>query len=313
MVVFLSLALVNVINVLGGKSILPVRGQDGIGRTLPKTPAAQKGRNVNTDGELKELAAGNRSGITESFVVIARDPQTYAALRSLYGALPEYDVDFFSSHAVVAAFMGQRRTSGYVTSITRDRDGTISILEQAPARGAMVKMVLSTPFKIVAVPIGIDAPLSLNLDTTWRNRLRSYRLTGGEVVVTGGFAGIRKKYHLAGQLSVMRAGSLATFFFELLSTAGKQSRNLRDVASGTVDPSGQITLNRIDSAALTGAIQSPFRGTGVFSNNETNLSLNLKTVPSPHVSDNLAATASVKAVATGPKPSDTAVTGKETG
>ncbi len=47
------------------------------------------------------------------------------------------------------------------------------------------------------------------------------------------------------------------------------------------------------------------------SNNEANLSLNLKTVPAPHVSDNFAATASLKGVATGPKPSDTAVTGKE--
>lgn len=276
-----------------------------------QSPRARKGRTVTTNIEIKELAGGNRSGVTESFVVVARDAQMYAALRALYGGLPELEAKLFSSHAVVAAFLGQRRTSGYATAITLDSDGTIRIVEQSPSSDTVVKMVLTTPFKVVAVPVEQDQPVILALDRTWQGRLRPYRVTSGGVSITGGFAGVSKSLNLEGKLGVMRLGPMATFLFELRGTDGKQSRYLRDAASGSVDPSGRVTVPRIDAFALTGALESPFRATGQLMNNEDNLTLRLETKPSPHISDNFAGTATLKAIATGPAPVDTAITGKE--
>lgn len=282
-----------------------------VSHSVPQSPRARKGRTVTTNVKIKELAAGNRSGVTESFVLVARDAQMYAALRALYGGLPEVEAKLFSSHAVIAAFLGQRRTSGYETAITRDSDGTIRIVEKSPSKDTMVKMVLTTPFKLVAFPLETDQPVVLALDTTWLRRLRPYRVTNGEVSITGGFAGVSKRLNLEGKVSVMRLGTLATFLFELRGTNGKQSRHFRDAASGSVDPSGRVTVPRIDAFALTGALESPFRATGQFTNNEENLTLRLETKPSPHVADNFAGAATLKAIATGPAPADMAITGKE--
>ncbi len=282
-----------------------------VSSSVPQSQRARKGRIVTTDVEIRELAGGNRSGVTESFVLVARDAQMYAALRALYGGLPEVEAKLFPSYAVIAAFLGQRRTSGFETSITRDSDGTIRIVERSPSRDTIVKMVLTTPFKLFAVPLEIDQPVVLALDTTWKRRLRPYRVTSGGVSITGGFAGLTKRLNLEGTLSVMRLGPLATFLFELRATDGKRSRYLRDAPSGSVDPSGRVTVSRIDAFALTGALESPFRATGQFMNNEEHLTLRLETKPSPQVSDDFRGAATLKAIATGPAPADTAITGKE--
>ena len=98
--------------------------------------------------------------------------------------------------------------------------------------------------------------------------------------------------------------------FELKSK-GKRQAELRDFASGTVTGKGAVTLARLESYALSGAIQSPFKATGQFTGDEQELTLDLQTVPSPHVSDNFTAQASMKATATTPRPPNRAVTGDQ--
>jgi hypothetical protein len=105
----------------------------------------------------------------------------------------------------------------------------------------------------------------------------------------------------------MREQGLATCFFELQSN-GKKQTELRDVASGGLSKANQLTLTSFDSQSLTGAIKSPFKATGQFANDNQELSLNLETVPSPHVSDNYSATGSLTATATTPPPKNRAVT-----
>jgi len=266
------------------------------------TPVTKPG---TVSGEIKELSAGSHCTVLESFVFVARDAQTYQALESLNISLPDLDADFFKSHAVIAAFLGQRRTGGFGVDITQDAAGVVQIVERTP-RG-MVTMVLTAPFKIVAVRVQPDVPITLSLAAASKERLRTYRLAGGDLSITGGFAGVHESAGLEGSLQVMRAGTLATFIFELKST-GKQQTQLRDVASGTVAAPGQVSLTYLDSHSLTAAIQSPFKATGQFTDDEKELSLNLETVSSPNVSDNFSARASLKAKAITPRPPNRALT-----
>ncbi|MGH9880198.1 MAG: protease complex subunit PrcB family protein [Pyrinomonadaceae bacterium] len=287
-------------NLQGGKQNSRLKDSKA---TPPAPSPGLEDRSVITIGEIKELAAGNHSTIFESFVLIARDPKTYAALRAASNTLPEQSADFFESHVVVAAFLGQRSTGGFRVEITSGADGSLRIVEHTPPKDAMVTMALTAPFRIVAIPVKTDQAIVLSLDETWKNRLSSYRVTSGQLSITGGFAGVNQRLQLDGVIGVMRASELATFVFELQSKGGKETRHLIDTASCIVEKSGRVSLPRLSSFALTGAVQSPFRATGEFSDNERALRLSLQTVGSPNISDNFGATAELMAVATGSQPS----------
>src|SRR6266542_4146761 len=157
------------------------RHQDTNASAPLRTPA-NEGATVPSNGEIKELAAGNRSSIFESFVLVARDVQTYAALRSLHNDLPEQSAEFFKSNAVIAIFLGQRRTSGYSVEITRESDGQVRIVEHAPAKDAMVKMVLTAPFKIVAMPVEIDHPVTFSLGHNLEKQITALLRHPGPIV-----------------------------------------------------------------------------------------------------------------------------------
>src|SRR5712664_4042100 len=82
--------------------------------TPAPTSLAQREGDPGTMGsDIKQLAAGNHCTVVESFVFVARDAQTYQALKTLKINVPDQDAGFFSSHAVIAAFLGQRRTGGF--------------------------------------------------------------------------------------------------------------------------------------------------------------------------------------------------------
>jgi hypothetical protein len=288
----------------------PARGaeQDKLDTPAPTAVPGEKEKPGTMDGEIKELAAGNHCSVFESFVFVARDAHTYQALKTLNITLPDQDANFFSSHAVIAAFLGQRRTGGFGVNISPGADGMVQVAERVPK--GMVTMVLTTPFKIVAVPIKEDGPITLSLDESWKNRWRSYRLTNGELTITGGFAGVQENSALEGTLQIMRERTLATFTFQLKST-GKRKTELRDSTSGIVTESDQVSLTYLESRALSGAIQSPFKAAGQFTNDEQELALSLETVPSPQISDNFAGHASLRAIAITPRPPNRAITGDQ--
>jgi hypothetical protein len=276
-------------------------------KTMP-TPTPQTGETPVPTSELKELAAGVYSSVHESFVLVARDAQTYAALRTLIQNLPDQPANFFQTHAVVAAFLGQRRSGGYGVEIKQTGQGQLSINEHAPPKGAMTTMALTAPFRVVALPLDIDNSLVLTLDATWRARLRPYQLTAGELLVYGGFAGISDRASLAGQLSIMRLNDLATFVFDVRSTGGARAGRLADTATGSVNAAGEISLPRLDSFGLSRAIESPLRAKGAFTKGEQSLTLSFETVPATNVSDNFGARGTLNANATAPAPANKALT-----
>ncbi|MFL6209616.1 MAG: protease complex subunit PrcB family protein [Pyrinomonadaceae bacterium] len=288
------------------------RGADNSAAQQPKktmpTPTPQTGEMPVPTSELNELATGAYSSVHESFVLVARDAQTYAALRPLVQDLPDQPANFFQTHVVVAAFLGQRRSGGYGVEIKQTGRGQLGINEHAPPKGAMTTMALTAPFRVVALPLDIDNSLGLALDATWRARLRPYQLTAGELSVYGGFAGISDRASLAGQLSIMRLNDLATFVFDVRSTGGKRAGRLVDTATGSVNAAGEISLPRLDSFGLSGAIESPLRAKGEFTKGEQSLTLSFETVPATNVSDNFGARGQLEANATAPAPANKALT-----
>ncbi|MGH9941281.1 MAG: protease complex subunit PrcB family protein [Pyrinomonadaceae bacterium] len=271
----------------------------------PVTPRAD-GREKPVSGEIQILSRGNYGDTEEPFVFVARDAETYAALREMLKQLPAQSAEFFQTRAVVAAFLGQRRSGGYAVEIERAAQSSpgrasFRIIERAPARDAIVTMALTAPHIVAVVPAAWDESLELALDSAWQQSARRYNLTGGELTVSGGFAGVNEQSKLQGTISVLRAGRLATFLFELKKEGGRQSSHppaaLGDAASGFIEADGRVRLPRFTSFPLTGAVESPFRAAGQLADGGTKLSLTFETVPAPNIADNFSAAGRLEATA----------------
>lgn len=269
------------------------------------SPVLEGEGNLGTkfSGEIKELASGGYSSVKESFIVVARDAQTYAVLRRLHDKLPELGADFFKSSAVVAAFLGSRSSGGYGVQITRGDAGdcasVLRVSEKTPAKGSFNTMALTSAFQIVSVPVGEESPLALELDATWREAARPYKVGAGEFVRMGGFTGRPERSALAGELRIMRHAQLATVFFALSGEEGKLA--LRDVATGTVAPEGALTLTRLDPGSFVPPPRHPLRAQGQFADNEGKLSLTFE-VMETKVNDGYGGQGKLEATATAPPP-----------
>jgi len=243
--------------------------------------------------EMQQLSAGNRSTIAESFILVARDLDTYSLLRGTVPNLPDQAAEFFDSHTVVAVFLGQRPSGGYEIDVTIETDGKIRIKELKPPAGAMHKMTLSAPHKIVAIPTVRTTPLSLSFDETWQQRLRSYNIISGEAVVSKG-AGTKRNFKLNGSIQMLRTGDLVTFVFDV------NTLRLLDIASGKLDPANRLTLNRVDVFDFDGPSANLCSGVGEFANSERDL--NLKFEPMRSTPDGPRTVASIKATSPPTKP-----------
>ncbi|HEY1403441.1 MAG TPA: protease complex subunit PrcB family protein, partial [Pyrinomonadaceae bacterium] len=239
------------------------------------SPVLEGEENLETKvgGEIKELAAGGYGTVREPFIYLARDAQTYAGLRELNDKLPELGADFFKSNAVVAAFLGQRRSGGYGVQITRGGAGVLRISEKSPAKDAFTTMALTSAFQIISVAVDEESPLALELDATWREAARPYTIGAGEFTRIGGFAGGRERSTLAGEIRIMRHAQLATVFFSLVGTGAEGKRALQDVTTGTVTPEGALTLARLDPGSFVPPPRHPLRAEGRFADDEGKLSL----------------------------------------
>jgi hypothetical protein len=282
-------------------------------KTQTPTPAPPlEGENkleTKNSGEVKELAAGGYGSVKEPFIIVARDTETYASLRRLNEQLPELKADFFKSNAVIAAFLGQRRSGGYSVRITRgsgEQQHLLRISEQTPPKDAMTTMALTAPFQIVSVAVADERPLGLELDAAWQEAARPYKVDTGEFTRMGGFAGRMEKSKLAGNLRVMRHAQLATLFFALQGTGEEGTRALQDVATGTISSDGNFTLTRLDPGSFVPPPRHPLRVQGKFGASENMLMLKLE-VMQLKVSDGYGGQGTLSATATAPAPKKRAV------
>lgn len=200
-------------------------------------------------GELKTLAESSHSAITDPFVAIVRDPETYEKIRKLDPSLPTLATEIFRLNTVVAAFLGTRNTAGYGIEISRGVNGLIRIAEKAPPKGAMTAQVITSPFKLVSfTPAGTTA-VTLSVDKSFHQPAQLYRISSGSFRLSGGFAGRTESFQLEGKLQLTRLGDLITVGFDVLSSGGQRERSLRDSATGMVKD-GQIVINRMSHGSL---------------------------------------------------------------
>ena len=254
-----------------------------------------------SSGDLQVLQEGRYTSFNQSFVALAREPQTYAALREMVNQLPELGADFFRSHAVVAAFLGQRRTGGYSVEITREADGQVQVGEKSPSRGVVVTQALTAPFKVAALPVAAGQSLQLTLDNSWQTAMRPYRVTTGEINISGGVAGRTERLPLEGEIRIMRAGKLATFVFAVKSEGQSPVHTLNEITTGIVETDGRISIPLLDADSLVERPHSALKATGQFTDNESKLSLAFTSLPSK-ISDGFSGAGKLDAVATAPPP-----------
>jgi len=250
------------------------------------------------NSEIKVLAEGAHSEVTNPFLVVARDAQVYANLRKLVAGLPDLQDEFFKSRAVVAAFMGERNTGGYRVEITRAPNGAIRVAAKSPPKDAMVAQVLTAPFRVVSVPS--SPSLALEAEGAWQQAMRSYRITSGEFTMSGGFAGRMERFALAGDIRMMREGKLVTLLFDVKSSGAQKQRSLKEAATGLFE-NGTIDVWRIGAGSLIEMPHSDLSAKGRFADKDSQLALDFKSLPTM-IADGYGGGGSIQAEAPAPPP-----------
>ena len=224
-----------------------------------------EGENQNS-GNLKVIAQGFHSSITDPFIAVVRDDATYGELAKLDPNLPRLDVDL-KTNIVIAAFLGQRNTGGFSVEIAQGANGEIRISEKAPGKDVMVPQMITAPFKIVSVPAGGTAPVSISASDAFRPTAQLYRIDNGSFTISGGFAGRSETYSLAGKLQITRLGNLITVGFAVVSTGIARERSLRDMATGVMTDNS-FAIARMSRGSLVDPPAGDLRMSGRFA--ETN-------------------------------------------
>jgi hypothetical protein len=200
-------------------------------------------------GDIKVIAEGANSPVTTAFVAVIRDAETYAALRRAANNLPDVSEDTFKSNILIAAFLGERNTGGYSVEISRGANGEIRVAEKAPAKDMMTAQVITSPFKVVSLPVTGTTPLSVSEGPGFKQTAQLYRIDKGSFTISGGIAGRSEPYSLVGKLRVTRLGELVTVGFAVVSAGTSRERSLRDIATGTTKDNS-FTIARMSHGSL---------------------------------------------------------------
>jgi hypothetical protein len=251
--------------------------------------------------DLQTLAQGQHSPVSNAFIYVARDAETYNALRRMVASLPEQNEEFFKSNQVVAAFLGERRSGGYGVRFTLDGNGALRVEESTPPKGSMTIQVITYPFTVAAVPVGNQEPLALEVGKAWQAMTRPFQVSQGEFTMSGGIAGRSQKFNITGSIGVMREGELATLLFNLQSKDGAKPRLLKEVASGVVQRDGRLSIARMSAGSFVDRPADALRAVGTFTENETSLLLKLESIPG-RVADGFNGTGALNARTSSPAP-----------
>jgi protease stability complex PrcB-like protein len=215
-----------------------------------------------TSGDLKVIAQGFHSSVSDPFIAVVRDEATYAELRKLDSNLPKLSVDL-KSNVVIAAFLGQRNTGGYSVEITRAANGEIQVTEKAPGKDVMVPQMITAPFKIVSLPVEGTTPVRISESDAFRRTAQLYRIDQGSFTISGGFAGRSDTYSLAGKIQITRLGDLITVGFAVVGTGTARERSLRDVATGLMKDNS-FSISRMSRGSLVEPPTDDMRVSGRF-------------------------------------------------
>ncbi|MBA2339952.1 MAG: protease complex subunit PrcB family protein [Pyrinomonadaceae bacterium] len=262
------------------------------GNVAAAEPTPQRAENQSMETEFKVLSSGNHSSVEQPFVVVARDAETYRELRALEPNLPEQTSDFFKTNAVIAAFLGERRTGGYGINIRRAEGGGVLITSSSPAKGGIVTQVLTSPSKIVVAPIGNNGRLDVSADEAFTTGMRLFKVTSGDFTMSGGIAGRSVQFGLSGTVRIGRLGKVTSVVFALRSADEGKARELKTIASEIASDMSQeiparaqageqkgFVLANVDAGSLVDYPRSPLRATVQFVGNDK-LTITFQSQPS---------------------------------
>ena len=246
-----------------------VKKKTNMNKTTPeKTPDEKVSQPVEANA--KTIAEGANSKIETPFVFAARSAETYAQMQNFAENLPPASQFDFDKSAIVAAFAGTKNTGGYSVGIPNSADKiTINLI--APPKDAMTTQALTTPYKIVLIPIEAEDDLLLNLTENWQNAAQTYKVASGEFEYSGGFAGIVKKFEAEGTIKILRSGDDVTLIFNLSGKDAEKARKLNAAASGKITD-GKIYLPRLDPGSFSENPKPPVKVSGTLANDKLNLS-----------------------------------------
>lgn len=257
----------------------------------PAVPMKRVDPPVSTipSGEFKDLLVENQSGVEEPFIFVARSAAQYGELQKKVSNLPSVDAINFNSNAVVAAFAGTKPTPGYDIVFSKTANG-VKVDLTAPPKDAMLAQVLTSPARIIVVPVEAEQEFKVEADANWQGKMQSYSITSGAIKFSGGFAGIEHKYALAGTLSIMRMGDYVSLFFNAAAADDKKRRML-ETATGVIK-ANSVRFERIDAGTMVDNPRPPFKAMGEIVGNK--LKLNFEPLPT-NVADGYEGSGSLEA------------------
>jgi hypothetical protein len=219
-----------------------------------------------TNNQAKVILEGQHSGIEKPFIFVARDSKTYEILKKLQTGLPEASKFDFPRVAVVAIFAGTKPTPGYSIEISK-KSNAFAVSISSPPRDAILAQVLTSPYKIVAIPVDEEKPLIIQTPSDWEKEV--YKVSKGYIEYSGGFAPRQKSFDVDGKISVFRLADLVTVSFSLAAKINAKIMAC-DVASGKLE-GDKIQLNWIDPGNFSELPRPSMKATGVFTENRITL------------------------------------------
>lgn len=241
--------------------------------------------------DFRIIAEGTNSKFDEPFLYIVRDEKTYNILQTSVENLPEISTIDFTKEAVVAAFSGNKPSSGFTVQIRRSAE-KIVVTSGEPAKDSLVATVITTPFKIAVVPVAEESPLRIEISENWTKKMTEFQLMRGSYFsYAGGLAFRERKFDAEGVINVLTYGNLITFTFNL-TAKGDKNLMLSETASGSIND-GKVLLNRLDTGTFSEMPRPSLKVSGKIS--ETKISLKFEPNPT-NFSDGFEARGTIEAI-----------------
>jgi len=98
-------------------------------------------------------------------------------------------------------------------------------------------------------------------------------------MMTGGIAGVQEKFPLQNSVQVTREAGLVTIWFTIPPSQSAKERSLHEVATGVVDLSGRVVVNKMSADLLVNQPNPGLKAIGAFTDGESKLSLSFDSLP----------------------------------
>ncbi|GIU81860.1 MAG: protease complex subunit PrcB family protein [Acidobacteria bacterium] len=260
-------------------------------RKNEKKSVKKMDRTSDQSSQFRVVLEGDYSGIEEPFIFVARDIETYNLLKELGIDLPSASKFNFPYVGIVAIFAGTRPTPGYKIQVSQ-KNGAVAISVVSPPPNAILPQVLTSPYKIVAIPVDEEKPLPVEVPSSWK--METYRISRGNIGYSGGFAPREKNFDVDGKINVFRLRGfegLVTLSFSLTAKSDVEIK-MFETASGKIE-GGKVKLNWVDPGNFSEFPRPSMKASGVLLQNR----ITLKFEPNPtNVADGFEAYGEIEAV-----------------